>query len=134
MIFSKNADKLESFVGVNSTFKGNIETKGTFRIDGMMEGNIEADWVILGEASSVNGDIVGRGVIVGGMIRGNVTAKEIVEIKSKGRVTGDITAGKLTINEGGMFEGRSNMHGAGTKEIEYLPQEAQKGDGSISSE
>jgi len=118
-MFTKNTEKLESLVGINSSFKGDIDTKGTLRIDGIMEGNINADWVILGEKASVKGNIIARGIVVGGRIEGNVRAKEIVEIKSKGQVYGDISTNKLTVIEGGIFDGRSSMMKEETKVIEF---------------
>jgi cytoskeletal protein CcmA (bactofilin family) len=58
----KNTEKLESFIGVNSNFKGDIDTKGTLRIDGSMEGKISADWIILGEKAFVKGDVTAKGI------------------------------------------------------------------------
>ena len=113
----KNTEKLESFVGANSNFKGDIDTKGTLRIDGSMEGKVSADWVILGEKASVKGDISARGIVVGGKVEGNMHAKEIVEIKAKGQVTGDISTSKLMIFEGGVFDGRSFMQKGGEAKV-----------------
>jgi cytoskeletal protein CcmA (bactofilin family) len=118
-MFSKNTEKLESFIGMNSSFKGDIETKGTLRIDGMMEGNVNADWIILGEKASVKGDLSARGIIIGGKVKGNLQAKEIVEIKSKGQVSGDIHSSKLSIAEGGLFDGRSSMSKEESKIVEF---------------
>lgn len=118
-MFNKNTEKLESFIGANSIFKGDIDTKGTLRIDGKMEGNVNADWVILGEKASLNGDVTARGIIVGGKIEGNLKAKEIVDIKSKGQVSGDICTNKLTIVEGGMFDGKSTMTKEESKIVEF---------------
>jgi cytoskeletal protein CcmA (bactofilin family) len=108
-MFHRNTEKLESFIGAGSTFKGEIETKGTLRIDGQMEGNILADWVILGEKSSFRGNVTARGIVIGGRLMGNLDAKEIVEIEAKGHVTGDIHTVKMTIAEGAVFDGRSSM-------------------------
>ena len=124
-MFSKNTEKLESFVGTNSHFKGDIKSKGTLRIDGTVEGNVDADWVILGEKASLKGNVSARGVIVGGRIEGNVVAKEILEIKSKGKVTGDISAPKLTVSEGGIFEGRSTMNREDSNVVELPVKERQ---------
>ncbi len=118
-MFSRNSEKLEALIGVNTEFRGNIDTKGTLRIDGIFEGNINADWVILGEKASVKGDIESRGIVVGGKIEGNLKAKEIVEIKSKGQVLGDIHTTKLTVIEGGIFDGRSTMIKEGSNVVEF---------------
>ena len=118
-MFTKNTEKLESLIGANSKFKGDIDTKGTLRIDGSMEGNVNADWVILGEKACLKGDVTARGIIIAGRVYGNLKAKEIVEIKAKGQVSGDISTGKLTIIEGGVFDGRSSMHKDESKIVEF---------------
>jgi len=108
-MFTKNKEKLESFIGVNSSFKGDIETKGTLRIDGTVEGNVNADWVILGEKASHRGDIIARGIIVGGRVDGNLKATEIMEIKPKAMVNGDISTDKLSIAEGALLNVKISM-------------------------
>lgn len=110
MMFHKNTEKLESFIGANSLFKGDVDTKGTLRVDGVVEGNIVADWVVLGESSHIKGDITARGIVIGGRVDGNIKAKEIVEIKNKGQLHGEIFTNKLVIAEGGILEGRTRMH------------------------
>jgi cytoskeletal protein CcmA (bactofilin family) len=116
-MFHKNTEKLESFIGGSSMVKGEISTKGTLRIDGGIEGNVSADWVVLGDKADVRGDISARGIVVGGRIEGNLKAKEIVEIKNKGQVFGEIATSKLMIAEGGIFDGRSSMHRDETKKV-----------------
>lgn len=118
-MFHKNTEKLESFIGANSNFKGDVDTKGTLRIDGAMEGNVNADWVLLGEKALLKGDVTARGIVVGGRIEGNLKAKEIVEIKAKGQVYGDVSTSKLTVVEGGLFDGKSSMAKEETKIVEF---------------
>jgi len=125
-VFSKNTEKLESFVGMNSHFKGNVKSKGTLRIDGTLEGNVEADWLVLGEKANLRGDAAARGIIVGGRIEGNVTAREILEIRSKGQVLGDITVAKLVVSEGGMLVGRTSMNREDSNVVE-LPVKERSG-------
>ncbi len=122
-MFTKSSEKLESFIGANSNFKGDIDTKGTLRIDGAMEGNANADRIIIGEKAFLKGSAIARGIIVGGRVEGNLTAKEVVEIKSKGQVNGDIFTSKLTIVDGGMFEGRSSMQKDESKVVEFQAKE-----------
>lgn len=118
-------DKIETFIGNNSTLKGEVNTSGTLRIDGTIEGNVTADWVVLGDRGNIKGDVSSNGVIVGGKIEGNVKAKDIIEIKNKGRVVGDILTPKLTIVEGGLIEGRASMQSGGDSKVVEL-QKAEK--------
>ena len=119
-MFSRNTEKLESFIGSNTSFKGNIKTKGTIRIDGAFEGDVEADWVIVGDKARLTGNASARGIVVGGVVDGNLLAKELIEIRHKGQVKGDISTKKLVVSEGGVLEGRAMMlSGDGPKEIEF---------------
>ena len=108
-MLGKRQDKMETFVGSNTRIRGEAEVKGSIRIDGRYEGNIRSDWVVIGEKGYMKGDIFATGVIVGGTVEGNIVASESLEIKSKGSVVGDVQTKKLTIIEGGIFQGRSIM-------------------------
>lgn len=107
MMFYKNIEIPESLIGVNSSFKGEIDSKWTLRVDGIIEGNIAVDWIVIGEKAQINGNINARGVVVGGRVEGNIKAKELVKIKDKGQVLGEVYTPKLSISEGAIFDGRS---------------------------
>src|SRR5512136_2364047 len=100
-MFEKETDKLESFLGKNSHFKGDLNVQGTLRIDGRIEGQLDADHLILSESAVVKGEVKAKRLIVGGTVDGSIDAQELVEIKSKGKVLGDILTRKLAISEGG---------------------------------
>lgn len=117
-MFSKETDKLETFLGSNSSFKGELTVRGTLRIDGALEGQLDADYVILSETGEVKGEIKAKSILIGGKIDGNVRAQELVEIKSKGRVLGDIFTPKLAVIEGGEFNGKVEMKKAEMKKEE----------------
>lgn len=125
-MFHKNSEKLESFIGCNSAFKGDVDSKGTLRVDGVVEGNISADWVIVGEKARITGNVTARGIVVGGKIDGNLKAKEIVEIKSKGQIKGEITSKKLVVAEGGIFDGKSTMPSEESNVIELQTAETSR--------
>jgi len=109
-MFSIKEAKLECMIGANCGFEGQIDTKGTIRIDGSVKGNVKADWIILGEHAKIHGDLNARVVIIGGAITGNILAKESLEIRHTGKVFGDIRSNKLSIIEGGIFEGHSSSY------------------------
>lgn len=109
-MFRKKEEKLECLIGANCSFEGQIDTKGTIRIDGSVKGNVKADCIILGEHAKIHGDLNARDVIVGGAITGNILAKESLEIGRTGNVLGEIRSSKLSIIEGGIFEGNSSLY------------------------
>ena len=109
MIFKKKEQSLEVIIGLESVITGNLTTSGVARIDGCVEGSIKADWLIIGDAGTVRGDVITRGTMIAGKIEGNIRSDEIVEITSHGIVDGDIYTMKLSISEGACFDGRSFM-------------------------
>lgn len=113
-----NKERIESFIGKNSKFKGDVVTKGTIKVDGRFVGNIEADWIILGDKGFIKGNLSAGGIIVGGIVEGTIKAKELVDIQRKGRIKGDITTAKLTVADGGVMDGRVTMSAETSKIIE----------------
>ncbi len=122
-MFRKKEPSLEVIIGSESAVKGSVSTKGVVRLDGVVEGNVEADWLIVGETGTVKGDVLSRGVVIDGRVEGNIVSDDIVEIKSKGAVEGDIVTSKLIVSEGAFFEGRSSMRqfsGLDSKDVLHL--------------
>jgi cytoskeletal protein CcmA (bactofilin family) len=119
MMFQKKNDKLESFIGFNSEFKGDITVPGTLRIDGKMTGNVTAGWIIVGEKAFIKGDLYATGIVVGGRVEGTIKADDLVELKPTAHLYGDIIATKLAIAEGGIFMGRSVTQGNEGKLIDF---------------
>jgi cytoskeletal protein CcmA (bactofilin family) len=119
MMFQKKNDKLESFIGFNSEFKGDITVPGTLRIDGKMTGNVTAGWIIVGEKAFIKGDLYATGIVVGGRVEGTIKADDLVELKPTAHLYGDIIATKLAIAEGGIFTGRSVIQGNEAKLIDF---------------
>ena len=125
-MFSKKQTKLDTIVGPDSLLKGDITSKGTIKVDGVIEGNVTSDCLIIGETGSLSGDVTVREIVVGGKVIGNIHAADGVDIQRKGEVCGDIFAARLTIAEGGHFDGRSTMQQQ--KKIPY------NGDSTVASE
>lgn len=101
---------MESMIGAKSSIEGNISVEGTLRVDGKISGTVKADAIVLSENAAVLGDITVRSAIIGGRVDGNVHAQEFVEIKPSGKIFGDINSRRLSVAEGGIFEGRSHVH------------------------
>ena len=120
-MFGKGSRKLETMIGDSTRTVGQVSVKGTIRIDGIVEGDVHADWVVVGETGKIVGNTHARGMVVGGSVEGNIEAAESVELTGKASMTGEIHAPKLAIAEGAVFDGRSRMK-SGTG-----PSEAQDG-------
>ena len=104
---------LEVILGKDSYFKGDLEYPGGVRIDGRFEGNIKSKGnVEIGQTGNFNGVIKAAGVVIGGMVTGNIFADKRLEVLSTGKIFGDVKTQIFKLDEGAVFEGSSDM---GTK-------------------
>ena len=97
--------KITGFYDKETEFKGDLRFKGSFRIDGRFKGKIDSESIlIIGEHGRVDADIKVGYLIISGEIKGNIQAREKVEINTNGRVIGTIVTPKLTVEEGAYLE------------------------------
>ena len=101
---------VESIIGHDACLEGTLSSKGTLRIDGRVKGAVLCEgMVVIGSEGYVEGEITSYDVFIAGEFRGNVTAKNRLEIAENGKVYGDITTAKIVIDPGGLFEGSCRM-------------------------
>jgi cytoskeletal protein CcmA (bactofilin family) len=93
-----------------SRVSGQLMFQGAARIDGNVEGEIQCHGTLtIGDGADVRARISSQVVIIRGKVEGNVTAKEKVELVAPGRVVGNISAPRLTVTEGVVFDGDCSM-------------------------
>lgn len=110
---------ISSILGSDCKFTGDLDVKGTIRIDGEFEGKIvSADSVIVGKGGIVRGEIHATHTVVSGTVEGNIFAKRKVELESGSRLIGDVESMSLVIEDGVFFEGKSKMRKEGEPFVE----------------
>jgi cytoskeletal protein CcmA (bactofilin family) len=93
-------------IAPNSFFRGTLTGQDTMRIAGRFEGTIDCKRLLWVESTGrVNGNIVAKRVINEGKIVGDIRSAEQVELRSNGRMIGDIHALNVTVAPGCHFEG-----------------------------
>jgi cytoskeletal protein CcmA (bactofilin family) len=118
MMIGKKQAPLETLIGQDSLIKGEVISKGVVRIDGVIEGNVQADFLMVSKTGAVRGDMFVREVEIDGTVEGNINAQELIEIRPEGAVEGDVRTVKLIISEGAFFSGHSYMQKPGVSEQE----------------
>ena len=99
-----------SLLDANLAVTGDLQTAGSLRIEGRLEGSIlKADSVVIGVGATVTGDVYAREVVLGGTLTGNVLASERVELQATAVVTGDVHTVSVLVQEGGVVNGRVIM-------------------------
>lgn len=99
-----------NFLGEGTYLDGSLETKGSLRVDGKVKGAIKAgDTLTIGSTGVVSGEIHARMAVVGGKIEGDISVDEKLVLESNSTLVGNLNAKKLVIDEGAVFQGKSNM-------------------------
>jgi len=89
---------------------GQLSFQGPARIDGIVDGEIQCQGALtVGDGAEVRAKISGEVVVIRGKVEGNVTAKERVELLTPARLIGNVTAPRLIISEGVVFDGDCSM-------------------------
>jgi len=107
----KGSDRISTFIGADASIDGNIEFKGTIRVDGTVKGKIssKSGTVVVGEKAVVNAEVFVNVAVVMGELNGTIEATERIEVYPPGRVGGDIHAPVISIEPGGVFNGNCVM-------------------------
>ncbi len=96
-----------SFLGVGLRIKGEISGHEDLMLDSTVEGLVSVGGfrLTVGPAARLKGNIVAREAIVSGEVKGDISAADRIEIKKSATIVGDLSTGKITIEEGAYFSG-----------------------------
>jgi cytoskeletal protein CcmA (bactofilin family) len=118
-------DQVDTLIGKNSVFRGNMDAEGTLRIEGSMEGelNIKGD-VVLADTGKVTGNIIATNAHIAGKIEGNIKVASQLHLTQTSFIDGDIEVGNLIVDEGAVFTGKCAMGNKAAQPSDELKQEA----------
>ena len=108
----------QATIGKSLVIKGEVTGSESLYIDGKVEGsiNLAGNRVTVGRNGQVAANITAREIVVLGKVRGNVTASDRVDIRSEGSLTGDVTAQRISIEDGAFFKGGIDIRKPGANE------------------
>lgn len=99
-----------SVIGAGTEITGQITMRGDFHVDGRIEGNVSTQGeVVISDQGEVQGEIEGEVVVIEGRVDGAVRAHQVVRLKHGCKVSGDLVAPAVELEEGGGFNGRIEM-------------------------
>jgi len=123
-------DASTTVIGRETTWKGELISRGSVHVHGRLDGAVKADQAIfVAEGSEVDATLSAETVIVAGTSRGTVRASGKFEVLPTGRVAGDIHAPKLVVHEGAIMSGQLKMTPeiAETKPTSVIQRRANRG-------
>ena len=87
-----------------TTINGEIISPADFRLDGHLVGNFQSKGkIVIGPAGSVKGDIICKNADIEGKFDGKIQVAEILNIKAKAIIRGEVICGKLSVEPGAEF-------------------------------
>lgn len=106
----KSDSSLTTLIGEGSEIEGNVNSSSSAKIEGKLKGTVNvSETLIIGENGNVVGDIYTKHLIVFGKVEGKVKAN-LLELKDKGRLKGDIIVETVIFEKGGVFNGNCQMN------------------------
>jgi cytoskeletal protein CcmA (bactofilin family) len=99
-------------INEGTKLKGDIHSKGFFRIDGEIEGNIKTpSRVVIGKSGVITGSLFCVNADIEGIIAGNLDVTGTLTLRSTAKVMGDVSVGKLAVEPGAEFNASCVMKG-----------------------
>ena len=104
------AERVTSVLGSGIAWRGSLKGTGGIRIEGSFEGDIKIQgMIVIGETGRVTCEqLQADVVIVAGAVKGDITADK-VDIRSTGRVWGNVVAVSFATEEGAFLHGQIRM-------------------------
>jgi len=93
-----------SVLGADTAIKGDLTATADLHVDGKVEGDIACATLVQGESSEIIGGIRAECARLSGLVRGSVSARDLVVLKSA-RLHGDIHYDTLTVEQGAIVDG-----------------------------
>ncbi len=113
MFRPKKADNQMQSVSIVSSgmiVSGNIDTHGDIRIDGTLRGNVRSlAKIFIGPDAVIEGDITGQQADIMGRVDGKIQVDDLLYLRGKAHVQGDIHASKLVVEPSANFNGQCRM-------------------------
>jgi len=119
--------KEQNKIAAGTRIKGDIEAKGTLRIDGTTEGKAKTPGnVAIGKEGSSLGNLECETADIEGKLTGTLTVNGTLSLRSTAVIDGEVTATKLAVEPGAAFNASCSMKGA-VKSLKNERGEGRKG-------
>jgi len=103
-------ESIDSVVSAGMVIRGDIAFTGVLRVDGYIEGRLEAQsdqaLLVVGESATLRGDVSAVDAVICGLVEGNVVVQRFLELRPGARVIGDVTYCQIEMHVGASVDGR----------------------------
>lgn len=97
-------------ISEGTIMRGDINSSSDFRMDGNLVGNFQTKGkIVIGQSGSIKGDIICKNADIEGKFEGKIQVSEILNIKSKAVIHGEVICAKLSVEPGAEFSATCMM-------------------------
>lgn len=110
------AGEATAVIGKSVQIRGEVKGNEDLVVEGLVEGTItlSGNRLTVGPHARVKANVAGRDVIVLGSLEGDVQATGRVELRAGSHMTGDIRAGRLSVEDNAVYSGKVELDGTGS--------------------
>ena len=95
-----------------SKIVGNITADSDYRIDGLIEGELNCSGkVVIGEAGMIKGTVICANAEIMGLLEGKIKCHQQLSLRASGKIQGDVQTKTLIVEPGAQFNGTCSMGG-----------------------
>ena len=111
MGFLTDNTSINTILGEGSSFRESIKVNGNMRVEGDIDGSVDATGnIFVGERARIRGNVTAGSAEIYGIVIGDVFAPEFVKLLSTATVLGDICTKKVRIDDKAIFHGHCISH------------------------
>jgi cytoskeletal protein CcmA (bactofilin family) len=103
--------RLSGYIGNGTTLNGDTNFKAMLRVDGNLTGRVTSDsgTLIVGTGGQVDANIAVAAAVINGVVNGDISTTERLELGRTAKVTGNVQTPMLTMEQGAVLEGNCSM-------------------------
>jgi len=100
----------DTVVSAGMRIEGELKSGGNISIDGVISGKVHTSQDLeIGPNAQIDADLIANNAIIGGVVKGNVTIKNSLQLMSTAKILGNISCSSISIQEGAYFNGACRM-------------------------
>jgi cytoskeletal protein CcmA (bactofilin family) len=99
-----------SIIGPGMKVVGDCHTDGTIRVEGTVEGSVNAaKAVVIGKQGVVRGTVKTQDAVISGRVEGNLVAESRLELQATCHIEGEVRTRRMQLEEGAVLNGTVEM-------------------------
>ena len=108
---TKQNARIDTLIGKAAKVQGDVEFTGGLHLDGRVAGNVRADndasaTLSVSETGSIEGSVEVPNIVLNGVVKGDIHARERVVLGARARVQGNVHYGIIEMTLGAEIKGK----------------------------